>query len=168
MTSPAKIRANRRNARKSTGPRTPTGKAIVARNATTHGLNIPVVREPDLAREVVELAREIEIGVTGATADANGHALACRVAEAMIDMRRVRLAKLPLVAALAANPADGRALMQLWQLERYDSCVRLRRKRAIRTFAAVALPLRAAKQSQRRKANDFSHTAASFSCSTSS
>jgi hypothetical protein len=33
VTSPAKIRANRRNAAKSTGPRTRAGKAIVARNA---------------------------------------------------------------------------------------------------------------------------------------
>jgi hypothetical protein len=32
-----KVEANRRNALKSTGPRTPTGKGIVARNALTHG-----------------------------------------------------------------------------------------------------------------------------------
>ncbi len=168
MTSPAKIRANRRNALKSTGPRTPAGKSVVARNARTHGLNIPAVCDPDLAREVVALAREIEIGVAGAEADANGHALACRVAEAMIDMRRVRLAKLPLVATLVADPADHRTLMQLWRLERYDSCVRLRRKRATRAFAAVALPMRVAKQSQRRKPNDLRHGAASSACSTSS
>jgi hypothetical protein len=31
------VEANRRNALKSTGPRTPTGKRIVARNALTHG-----------------------------------------------------------------------------------------------------------------------------------
>ncbi len=38
MTSLRKIEANRRNVLKSTGPRTVEGKAVVARNAMTHGL----------------------------------------------------------------------------------------------------------------------------------
>ncbi len=37
MASEAQIHANRRNARKSTGPRTEEGKAVAARNAVTHG-----------------------------------------------------------------------------------------------------------------------------------
>jgi hypothetical protein len=36
-TSPKKIDANRRNALKSTGPKTPSGKKRVSRNATRHG-----------------------------------------------------------------------------------------------------------------------------------
>ena len=36
--SPQKLAANRRNAARSTGPRTPGGKAVVAKNAVTHGL----------------------------------------------------------------------------------------------------------------------------------
>lgn len=38
MTSERKIQANRRNAQRSTGPRTPEGKAAVSRNAFKHGL----------------------------------------------------------------------------------------------------------------------------------
>ena len=36
MASPAQIRANRKNAQKSTGPRTEEGKARVSQNAVTH------------------------------------------------------------------------------------------------------------------------------------
>jgi hypothetical protein len=45
MTTLAKIEANRRNALLSTGPRTPAGKAVVAANATKHGIfaRLPVV-----------------------------------------------------------------------------------------------------------------------------
>ncbi len=38
MTSDKQVRANQRNALKSTGPKTPKGKAAVRRNALTHGL----------------------------------------------------------------------------------------------------------------------------------
>jgi hypothetical protein len=38
MTTPAQIAANRRNARKSTGPRTEAGKEVSAGNALRHGL----------------------------------------------------------------------------------------------------------------------------------
>jgi hypothetical protein len=52
MASPKQIEANRRNARKSTGPRTPAGRAASSRNALRHGLTayqivVPSEREKD-------------------------------------------------------------------------------------------------------------------------
>lgn len=47
MTSPAQIRANRSNAKRSTGPKTPQGKANSRLNAVTHGIFAREVLLPD-------------------------------------------------------------------------------------------------------------------------
>lgn len=86
MTSDRKIRANRTNARASTGPRTAQGRAHSARNAFRHALSLPIYSNPALAEEVEVLAREI----AGPGADAEIQELARRVAEAQIDLCRVR------------------------------------------------------------------------------
>ncbi len=141
MTSPAKLRANRRNAEKSTGPKTPAGRASAARNARRHGLTVPVLVDPALSREVDDLARAIETSVTGRAADARGHDLACQVADAMIDLRRVREAKLPVMVALHADPnAAAGPLRELARLDRYERAALWRRKLAIRAFAAAVAP----------------------------
>jgi hypothetical protein len=51
MASEAQVQANRANAQKSTGPRTPEGKAVVAQNAVRHGLaaRLEVIRGEDQA-----------------------------------------------------------------------------------------------------------------------
>jgi hypothetical protein len=138
MTSTARQLASQRNARKSTGPRTTLGKARARRNALRHGFTLPVLAEPSLAPEVEALAREIGRSVGGETPDAARHALACRIAEAMIDLRRVRLAKHPLVAALHAEPAKAqRPLRELARLDRYERYALWRRKTAIRALTAA-------------------------------
>ena len=45
MTSPAQIKANRGNARRSTGPRTPLGRQASSQNARRHGLTAPPPHE---------------------------------------------------------------------------------------------------------------------------
>jgi hypothetical protein len=89
MTSDRKIKANRANARASTGPRTARGRARAARNAFRHGLNLPVCSNPALSEEVKALAREI----AGPDANPRIKQLARRVAEAQTDLRRVRYAR---------------------------------------------------------------------------
>ena len=51
MSSKKQIEANRLNARRSTGPRSPEGKAKVARNALKHGLTARPILLPNESRE---------------------------------------------------------------------------------------------------------------------
>jgi hypothetical protein len=51
MTSPKQIAANRENAKKSTGPKTPEGKALIHLNALRHGLTGQVNLMPDEDQE---------------------------------------------------------------------------------------------------------------------
>ncbi len=157
MSSAAKIRANRRNALRSTGPRSLAGKFIAARNSRRHGLTLPVLGDPSLTAEVIALAREIETTTIGHEADSAGHMLACRIAEAMVDLGRVRLAKLPIVAALHADACDLPTLMRLSRLDRYERQALGRRKRAIREFIptmAHAAVARAAAARSAARRND--------------
>ena len=85
----ARVRANRANARRSTGPKTLAGKSAASRNALRHGLAIPVTVDPSLADEVERLARMI----AGEGANSSRLERARRVAEAQIDLLRVRRAR---------------------------------------------------------------------------
>src|SRR3954447_20217598 len=56
--SASKVRANRRNARKSTGPRTAEGKARSAQNATSHGLYCAALVLPGESHELFHDLRQ--------------------------------------------------------------------------------------------------------------
>ena len=122
-------------------PRRRTTQARISANrriARRHGFSLPVLAEPGLGAEVHDIARSIARSVAGAELDAHGHALACRVAEAMIDLRRVRLAKLPLIETVHADPTRARRpLAALARLDRYERRAMSRRNTAIYEFAAA-------------------------------
>jgi hypothetical protein len=100
LTSEHKIKANRANAQASTGPKTADGRARAARNALRHALSLPVCSNPALSEEVETLAREI----AGTSANAAAQHLARQVAEAQIDLRRVRYARHKLLSDALADP----------------------------------------------------------------
>jgi len=105
LTSARKIKANRANARASTGPKTAPGRARAARNALRHGLTLPVCSDRASFKDLEALAREI----AGTDADAEMQELARRVAEAQIDLRRVRYARHRLLSnALSDTHYDSR------------------------------------------------------------
>jgi hypothetical protein len=86
LTSDRKTSSNRKNARASTGPKAAQARARAARNALRHALSVSY-SDPALSEEVEVLAREI----AGTEANAEIQELAHQIAEAQIDLRRVRL-----------------------------------------------------------------------------
>jgi hypothetical protein len=100
VTSARKLYANRANARASTGPRTAAGKKRATRNALRHGLSLSVLGNPILSAEAANLAREI--AGEGATPDVVE--LARRVAEAQIDLIRIREARHDLLSRDLNDP----------------------------------------------------------------
>jgi hypothetical protein len=114
VTSPRKITANRANARLSSGPKTAVGKTRSAQNAFRHGLNVPVVDNPALASNVETLARRICGGN-----DLNPIVLeaARRIAEAQIDLRRVRAYRHRLIEQALGDPEFQTTAAQRAQLK---------------------------------------------------
>ena len=100
MTSDRRQRANRANAKSSTGPKTAAGKARAAQNAFRHGLNVPVLSDPSLAPDVEAVALRISAPYL------NGETLewARRIAEAQVDLTRVRNSRRQLITRLFVDP----------------------------------------------------------------
>ena len=115
MISARKLRANRANSRRSTGPKTIAGRATAARNSRRHGLAVPIPSDPTLSAEVDALARMIAGDEFPELIEA-----ARRIAEAEVDVVRVRRARKELLCqALSASPdrlVGSRRLQQRLEL----------------------------------------------------
>jgi hypothetical protein len=136
MTSAKAIVANRRNARRSTGPRTAAGKRkVAANNALRHGLAVSV---PDAAMSAT-VARIAKV-LAGPGASSERCALVMPIAEAQAELLRIRNARAALINLAAANLPDaadreaeaiGQSLSILTRLDRYERRAMARRQRAL-------------------------------------
>lgn len=143
MTSERAIRANRSNAKASTGPRTRAGKARSGQNARKHGLSA-AGSNPEVDAEVTRLVELImdEYGGDEVTRDA-----ARSLAETQVQVRSVRAYKVALLrnSVLSRGPDGGpgrdpssentpNVTQILEGLERYERRAFSRRKSALRRF----------------------------------
>ncbi len=161
MASERQIAANRRNARKSTGPHSGAGKNRSSRNAYRHGLRSSITSTAAYAKQLDKLVREI----AGNTEDPILLERARAIAQAELELARVRRVKVALIERASAfgeplfnafvrgrpivpKPADSSATMpshepdrsaeairrvlpELRKLDRYERRAAARRDRAV-------------------------------------
>lgn len=139
MSSQRKITANRRNAGRSTGPRTAAGKARAKQNSQRHGLSVTSKSALTNSAEVKQLANAI----AGQNPDFARSHFAGIAAEAQIEVLRAQKIRNSLHAAKSISdltifaPQNGveclaKLVRDLNQVERYESRAVARRNRALR------------------------------------
>jgi len=134
MGSVRKQKANRRNAQKSTGPRTPAGQARASRNALKHGL-AAASRLRDLDGIVAELAQDVlaDLQMDQVVAPAF-----LTIIEAELDLLQARQIRIMLLQCLQGaiknnTLSDVTTLLnQLSRADRYERRALSRRKFAVR------------------------------------
>ncbi|MGP0093061.1 MAG: hypothetical protein ACLPKB_24430 [Xanthobacteraceae bacterium] len=102
MTTERKIRANRRNAARSTGPRSPEGRARSSRNSLRHGLSAAYSIDHALAPQAERLAVLLADDAT----DPQRLAQARIAALAQLTVLRVRAARVTLLNQARADQTD--------------------------------------------------------------
>ena len=136
--SQRKLSANRRNAQRSTGPRTVKGKARSKRNSWQHGLSVNLASISPMDSEIEQLA----IAIAGRNPDPLRLHFAVIAAESEMDLLRVRAVRKFLInsetlgdriasGSEQAAKAYGEALPDLLRLDRYERRAVSRRNRAL-------------------------------------
>lgn len=134
MTTDRKIESNRKNAQKSTGPRSGAGRHRSRANALRHGLAVAIGSQPSFSKDIETLAKAL-VGDRGLPTE-----FAREVAEAELDLLRVRKIRASQFNTVVDNPdvtpeAYAELAENLSKLERYERRAYSRRKRALRAMS---------------------------------
>jgi hypothetical protein len=131
MATEKQIAANRANAKRSTGPKTPSGKRRSSGNAFKHGLSVPL---PDDLTTMAAVAAMV-YAVHGSAENA-GEEAAIAFARSQTKLQRVQAFRRKLLSRLmfANADADERELRMLRTLDRYERIAQTERRRASRSM----------------------------------
>jgi hypothetical protein len=123
MATEKQIAANRANANRSTGPKTKLGRRASSRNALRHGLSCPSPMNESISMDVDNLTQTFV--QEGASDDQR--AAARQVAQAQMDLSRIRTVRATLMASLDLERCNYSELRRLMVLDRYERLARARR-----------------------------------------
>jgi hypothetical protein len=123
MATEKQIAANRANAKRSTGPKTKSGRRASSRNALRHGLSCPSAMDQSISIDVDNLTRTL----VHEEANDDQRAAARHVARAQMDLSRVRLVRATLMASLDLERCNYSELRRLMVLDRYERIARAKR-----------------------------------------
>jgi hypothetical protein len=133
MTSIRKLESNKRNASRSTGPRTPGGKSSSAGNSRRHGLATSIETDPG-ARDGIACLAAI---LTEGSSDFERVDQSRVLAECHFDQRRIRAARFNVFATIvdlenASSEDFESALRAMTKISRYDGRASSKRRSALR------------------------------------
>lgn len=123
MASEKQIAANRRNAKRSTGPKTVAGKLRSSQNAYRHGLSIPLrhfYQMPELMDTIAQ-ASGYPVGKSTESFE---------IVYAMCDLSRIRILRSKILSVLETQGDDPVLLQRLMALDRYEWRALAKRRRA--------------------------------------
>ncbi len=127
MASQKQIAANRANAKRSTGPKTVSGKLRSSQNAFRHGLSLPPPYDP-LMDDVMNAV--VKASVSSLDPEATGAAK--ELVFAQFELLRIRSVRSEMMALIEASAVYIDSLPRLAALDRYERLANTKRQRASR------------------------------------